>query len=163
MKHHHAVLLFAIGLGAAMGVAPAMAATDPFVGTWALDVAKSKMSGPPVKSEILKIEDAGGGKLKATDDITYSDGKTSHSDVTFAFDGKDYPANDTPAPANGPETDSFQRVDANTIKVTIKNGGKPSGTLTATVSADGKTQTATFSGTGPDGKPMTETGVYDRQ
>src|SRR5207302_7759405 len=66
-------------------------ATDPRVGTWKLNVAKSKFDpGPAPQSQTLKIEPSGKGE-KVTSEVVSADGKRTTSTYTANFDGKDYP------------------------------------------------------------------------
>ena len=66
-------------------------ATDTQVGTWKLNVAKSKYSpGPAPKSATTKIEAAGAG-TKVIVDQTLADGATRHYEFTANYDGKDSP------------------------------------------------------------------------
>ena len=68
----------------------AMAADDPFVGTWKANIAKSSKTTNPSQSDISKIEAIENG-IKTTRDVVSADGKTSHSESVYRFDGKDYP------------------------------------------------------------------------
>ena len=61
--------------------------SDPLIGTWKLNVAKSK----GVKSGSSTIETAGQG-IKFTVDLVTADGSAGHWGFTANFDGKDYPA-----------------------------------------------------------------------
>src|SRR5438046_10731984 len=66
-------------------------ASDPRVGTWKLNVAKSKYSpGPAPQSQTLKVEASGKGE-KVTSEVVGADGKRNTSTYTANFDGKDYP------------------------------------------------------------------------
>src|SRR6185295_7475743 len=65
-------------------------ASDPRIGPWKLDVAKSKYSpGPPPKGQTLKIEPSGQGE-KVTSEVVTADGTSTTSQYTANFDGKDY-------------------------------------------------------------------------
>src|SRR5205807_3200198 len=66
-------------------------ASDPRVGTWKLNVAKSKYNpGPAPQSQTLKVEVSGKGE-KITSEVVSADGKRTTSTYTANFDGKDYP------------------------------------------------------------------------
>jgi len=75
------------------------------------------------------------------------------------FDGKDYPATGSPTW----DTVSFERVNAQTLKAKTKKGGKVAGDYTIVVSGDGKTTTVKYTETGPEGKPVKGSAVYDKQ
>src|SRR4051812_515224 len=78
--------------GLAMTVAlaaPAFAQADPQVGTWKLNVAKSKYDpGPAPTTGTTAIEAAGKG-TKVTVDQTMADGAKRHYTFISNYDGKD--------------------------------------------------------------------------
>jgi hypothetical protein len=132
---------------------------DPHVGTWKLNVAKSKYSpGPAPKEVTMKIEAKGAG-IHLTQTGTDAAGKPIKIDFTANYDGKDTPVTGV---ANT-DTIAVKRVDANTSEGTLKKGGKVVMTVTSVVSKDGKTRTSTFKGTDAAGKPVNNVAVYDKQ
>jgi hypothetical protein len=136
------------------------AQSDPHIGVWKMNVAKSKFgSGPTPKSGITKIEAAGSG-TKITVDQPLADGTTRHWEFAGAYDGKD-----SPITGNNPDGDmaSRTRVDANTVRTVYKKAGKVTTTQTATVSSDGKTRTVTTTRTDAAGVKATNVVVFDRQ
>jgi hypothetical protein len=133
------------------------AASDPNVGTWKLNAAKSK--GALFKSGTVTIEPAGDG-LKVTVDLTANDGTPTHWSFTAAYDGKDNPISGNTPFGN---TVAFTRVDDHTTKVTNKLDGKLTVEQTVVVSADGKMRTLTTKGTDVKGRPVDSVTVYDRQ
>lgn len=137
----------------------AMAADDPQTGTWKLNPAKSKYdSGPVPKSNTLTIvADEKSYKLHA--EGVDGQGKPTMSDWTAGFDGKDVAAKGLPFG----DTVSMKRIDANTVEVTMKKGGKALVTVTSVVSKDGKTRTSTFHGKDEAGKDVHNVAVYDKQ
>lgn len=134
--------------------------SDPHVGTWKLNAAKSKYTpGTGLKSGTAKIEAAGSG-VKIVVDGVQVDGKAMHYEYTANYDGKDVRINgETP---NG-DTVALTRVDANTLRTAYKKAGKPTTTQTAVVSADGKTRTITTKGTNAIGQTVDSTAVWDKQ
>jgi hypothetical protein len=148
----------AIILGLA-GVAFAQAA-DPQVGTWKLNVAKSKYDpGPAPKSATTTIVAAGAG-TKVTANQVLADGTTRHWEYTSAFDGKD-----SPVTGNNPDIDMVARTrpNPNTVQSINKKGGKVTTTQTSVVSADGKTRTVTTKGTAAAGQAVNNVAVYEKQ
>jgi len=148
-----------LGLFACLG-STAFAQADSQVGTWTLNIAKSKYSpGPAPKSGTTKIEAAGAG-TKVTVDQVAADGGKVHWEFTANYDGKD-----SPVTGNNPNADTVarKRIDANTVETVSKKGGKVTTTQTSTVSADGKTRTVTTKGTNAEGKPVHNVAVYERQ
>ena len=84
--------IIALALMCVVFPANAMGQTqDTLVGTWKLNVAKSKSSpGPPAKSNRITISAPQGGWAGVTDGIDAA-GKPTHTEITAKFDGKDYP------------------------------------------------------------------------
>ena len=129
------------GVLAAVLACTVLAQADPQVGTWKLNLAKSKFSpGPAPKSATTKIEAAGMG-TKVVVDQAQADGTMRHWEFTANYDGKDVPMT-----GNNPDADmtARTRVNANTIKTISKKGGKVTTTQTSAVSTDGKMRTQTF-------------------
>jgi hypothetical protein len=136
----------------------AFAQTDPHVGVWKLDVAKSKYDpGPGPKSGTTTIEAAGKG-TKVVVDQEFAEG-ARHWEFTAGYDGKDAPV------TGNPETDTVARtrVNAHTVKTVNKKGGKIVTTQTSTVSSDGKTRTVTTTGVNAKGEKVHNVAVYTRQ
>lgn len=154
------VALFALTCLVAVLVFGAAAnASDPQSGTWKLNTAKSKYDpGPMPKSNTLTIE---------VDEKTYKlhaegvdgNGNPTAADFTAGFDGKDVPAKGLPYG----DTVSLKRIDANTLEVTMKKGGKVLVTVKSVVSKDGKTRTSTFHGKDEAGHDIHNVAVYDKQ
>ena len=62
--------------------------SDPWIGTWKMDLAKSTFSpGPPPNAGTTKIEPAPGG-LKITNEGTTATGEPVHTEIVATFDGK---------------------------------------------------------------------------
>jgi len=134
--------------------------SKPHVGTWRLNVAKSKYSpGPAIKSGTTKIDAAGTG-VKYTVDQVAADGTVRHYEFTANYDGKD-----SPVTGNNPDSDmvAATRVNANTVQLVNKKSGKVTTTQTSVVSPDGKTRTITTKGTNAQGQPVNNVVLYERQ
>jgi hypothetical protein len=142
------------------GVAEVSAATaDPFVGTWTLNVEKSKFNpGPAPKSQTrVYAESADGISMKVTG--VAADGKAMSGESNYKYDGKDYPITGSP----NYDTLSVKRVNVSTVKSTQKKAGKVVGSTTRTVSAHGKVLTLTSKGTDSKGVPYDDVTVFDKQ
>lgn len=134
-------------------------AADNWLGTWKVDLTKSKYSpGPAPKSYILKFEATPGG-IKFTGDGVDADGKASHSMFLSKFDGKDVPYEGNP----DADTASPKKVDDNSYDNPWKKGGKATVTAKVAVSADGKLMTITQTGTNAKGEAVNNTIVYNKQ
>lgn len=132
---------------------------DPWVGTWKLNLAKSKYSpGPAPKSTTVTITAPDGG-IKQVVDTVPATGAAQHYEVTAKFDGKDVPSKGNP----NADTQAFKKISGRSYEVTAKKGGKTVTTSVVVISADGKTRTNTQTGVNADGKPVKNVLVYDRQ
>ena len=126
------VLLFVM-----LTIAVPVLAADNWVGTWKLNLAKSKYSpGPAPKSQTTKLEAAAGG-VKEIGDRVNTDGSTTHWEVTAKFDGKEYPVKGDP---DG-DVAIIKKVDNNTLEVTNKKAGKVTTSMRIVVAPDGKSRT----------------------
>lgn len=134
------------------------AAEDVNMGTWKLNEAKSKFAAGATKNHTVAYT-AAGDSVKVTVDGVDADGKAVHNEWTGKFDGKDYPVTGDTAS----DSRAYKRVNAHTLAMTIKKGGKVTATGTIAVSADGKSRTVTTSGMDAKGKKVTNTAVYDKQ
>jgi hypothetical protein len=133
-------------------------ASNPNLGTWKLNEAKSKFA-PGTSKNLTVVYEAAGGSIKGTIDGVDGEGKPTHNEWTGMFDGKDYPVTGDPSS----DTRAIKTIDAHHYTLTVKKGGKVTMTGKAVVSADGKTRTVTISGTDASGKKVTNTAVYDKQ
>jgi hypothetical protein len=143
----------------ALGVAAGAQAPDPLVGTWKLDVAKSTYKpGPAPKSATVVIDAAGKG-IKVAIDAVGGDGVAMKWGYTSMRDGMDAPVTGNPA------YDTVGVTQASPTEGTIvyKKGDKAIVTVKTAVSKDGKTMTATTTGTDPKGQAMNNVALYTKQ
>ena len=134
-------------------------AADNWVGTWKLNVEKSKFSpGPAPKSLTLKFEATKDG-IKLTSDGVGADGKATHGTYTSKFDGKDVPW------AGNPDADTAvaKKIDDNSYENVWKKGGKVTVTAKVVVSKDGKTLTVSQTGKNAKGEAVAITMVLEKQ
>jgi hypothetical protein len=136
--------------GLAIGYA---ADTNPHMGTWKLNEAKSNFMAGATKNNTVMYE-AAGDSVKVTVDGTDKDGKAVHSEWTGKFDGKDYPATGDPAE----DMRSYKVVNPHTLDFAVKKGGKVVVSGRVIVAPDGKSRTVRTSG--PTGKNLA---FYDKQ
>jgi hypothetical protein len=131
--------------------------SDPLIGTWKLNVAKS--TGVQFKTGTSKIEAAGAG-VKFTVDLLTADGTPYHWTFTANYDGKD-----NPVTGNSPygDTTAVERIDAKTTRIISKLGGKVVTTQTIVVSGDGKTRTTSTKGTDAKGQKVDTVSFYEKQ
>ena len=153
-------LVGGVVLVALAGGPAAAQGTDPLIGTWKLNVAKSKYSpGPAPKSTTLKIEAAGQG-LKVSVDSIAADGTAVKYSYTANFDGQDVGFVGTNPNA---DTIAQKRINATTTETTSKKAGKVTVIGTRVISSDGKTMTTTQKGTNAQGQAVNNVLVYEKQ
>jgi hypothetical protein len=128
------------------------------MGTWKLNEAKSKIPAGAAKNDTV-VYTAAGDKIKVSVDGTDAAGKSAHNEWVGNFDGKDYPVTGDSAS----DSRAYTRVNARTLSMTIKKGGKVTSTGKITVAADGKSRTVTTSGTDAKGKKVSVSAVYDKE
>jgi hypothetical protein len=148
------LLAFSAGLAIALA-----AESNPQMGTWKLNEAKSKFTAGATKNHTVVYSAAPDGMIKVVVDGKDKDGKAAHNEWVGKFDGKDYPATGDP----NYDMRSYKQTGPNTLEMTVKKGGKVVGTGTITVSADGKTRTVATKSADPAMSMFDNTAVYDKQ
>jgi hypothetical protein len=144
---------------AAAAVELAAQAADPIIGTWELNVAKSKYTpGPAPKSETRTYVIAGQ-DIKASSEGVDGTEKPTAASWTVNYDGKDRPETGNP----NADTLSVKRVNAFRAKFTQKKDGKVVITGTRTISPDGKVMTITSKGTNALGQNIDDVEVFDKR
>jgi hypothetical protein len=133
-------------------------ASDPFNGTWRLDVAKSTFKpGPPPTSETVTISP----DRVSVHDVMKTDNGETVSDWSYKVVPEGKPAQIN---GNGMEnsTVTSRRIDERTLEHTWNfNGAILHGR--AVVSKNGKTMRYTLTGTGRDGQPVHDVEVYEKE
>jgi len=133
------------------------AQANPLVGTWKLNVAKSKYTGTPMPKEMTRTVAADGDSVKYTYAGTAADGSPVSYGFTVKYDGKDYPM--TGSAPGGIEMIAVKRINANTYEATQKKAGKVVAHGKVEISKDGKVATITSKGADSTGYVA----VYDKQ
>src|SRR5436189_6304941 len=135
---------------------------NPLIGKWKVNLAKTKYNvGTPPKSQVITY-DMVGDALRLTAEIDNPQGHQTNS-YTAKYDGKNYPFTSTARDAVKGQTVRLKRIDATTTQRTTYFKGKQIGTVTEVVSKDGKTLTRTQKGVNPQGQPIDNVQVLDRQ
>lgn len=151
----------AVALLSVVGASSLHAQSNPVVGTWKLNLEKSKFDPGPAPKSLTRTIAAEGDGLKYTFEGVGADGKPLSYGFTVKFDGKDYPV--TGAMPAGADSISAKKVDANHYEATLKKGGKVIGSSKVSVSADGKVATVDASGTNAAGAKTHDVQIYDKQ
>ena len=166
---------FGTGLLLALTLAPASAQTEdhPIVGTWHLNVERSRYEpgpGPQAVTRRFGVDDEG---FLVSGRVTVSPtGNPTFAMARAKFDGGDYEVwtdgsvYGQLAEGGTPRgTASFRVVDDHTLELTQKNAEGEVGALspnTWQVSADGSTLTVTTTGTTADGVQVHNVEIYAR-
>ncbi len=138
-----------------------VAQNQRFVGTWKVDVAKSRYQpGPGPKSETLRFEPAGEGFKVSLDGV--NEQGPYHSEGTGKFDGIDVPVAATPA-RQARFTYAFARIDDHTWDIVIKVNGERRILVHNVVSDDGKTMRGVSSAVTNQGLNTSQVVIYDKQ
>jgi hypothetical protein len=154
--------LLVVSLAACCAIAlsgSVLLAAENWLGTWKLNVAKSKYSpGPAPKSLTLKFEATADG-IKLTSDGVNAKGEPTHGEYVSKFDGTDVPWEGNP----DADMASAKKIDDNNYENVWKKDGKTTITAKVVVSKSGKTLTTTLEGTNAKGETVKNVAVYDRQ
>jgi hypothetical protein len=155
---HRSISVFAM-----LAFAGTLLAADPFIGTWKLNLAKSKHSaGAPERKEITLVMEDQGGMTQVT--VTGTNVDNSPVSVKYVFPANGGVAQVQDSTGSGWDGVAIKRLSDNVREVTYMKGGKVAGTARLTVSADGKTLTRNWRGKNPaTGKSATGNEVLDKQ
>jgi hypothetical protein len=163
---HRRAALISLVLIAALPAVIAAQAPESLAGTWKLNAAKSKYDPAELALKSATVTYSfSGNNVTATIDQVNAKGQKVHIEYTATTDGADHPWKGTTddKPILGQDAVSFKKLDAHTYHVENKAKGKLLTTNHIVVSADGKTRTATTTGTNADGQKVHNVAVYDKQ
>jgi hypothetical protein len=136
-----------------------LAQSNPLIGTWKLNLAKSTYSpGPPPRSQTISTQAEGQG-LRFTIDTIDAQGNPAKAVLMAIDDGKSYPVTG----ASGYDATSFKTVNDSTAWIIRTNAGKVVQTLISVMSPDGKTWTVTTAGVTPNGQQLYNVAVREKQ
>jgi hypothetical protein len=134
---------------------------DNSLGTWKLNVEKSKYTPAPMPVKSLTVtREASDGGVKVTNTGERADGTAINGTYTVKYDGKDVQVS-----GNAPyDTIAIKQVNANTFTDQRKKTGGPyHATGRTVISNGGRTMATTAKGTNGDGKEFASTYVFDKQ
>ena len=170
MRQSHAFLNHRVVVAVALALAAngssslsAQIQSSVFLGTWTLDVARSKVDyGALPKSEVRTYEVAAAGGIRLSVEGVDGAGATFAYSTNGDFNGKDYPFVGA-GTRNGGDTVSWKPIDAFTIDAIVKKAGSVVNATRLVVSRDGKALTITENGTGPNGRATHGVRVYKKR
>lgn len=135
------------------------AQSNPRLGTWKLNLAKSTYpAGTAPKSESRTYEAYGDG-AKVTTTRTLADGTVRTITYSSHYDGKDAVYSGDPAY----DAITTQRANGGAVEAHLEKGGKVLTNNLSVVSADGKTLTITVDRVGDSGPSSHRVSVFDKQ
>jgi hypothetical protein len=136
----------------------AAAKPSPFVGNWAANLSKSKQHpNHQFKSATLQFV-VNGDTVMLTQGGVNASGQEESGTITLQADGKERPIPQAPGVVS-----VVRWIGSNVLETVGKKDGQVVGRGTYEVSADGKTLTATVSGTDGSGAAFNQVIVFDRK
>jgi hypothetical protein len=153
---------FAMGAMLALAltsVASAAGSADPVIGTWKLNLEKSKYAADRAPKSMTRTYSASAGGTAMSVTGVAADGSAISQNATLTYDGKDcaFTGSDMF------DTLSLQRINGTTVKADLKKGGKVVGHTTRTISGKGKVLTLSSSYKSAKGGTIHEVSVFDKQ
>ena len=139
-----------------------LAQSTAFVGTWKLNLEKSKYPAGKAPKSLTRTLSADGDTVTYKFEGVGADGTAIIFGYTSKYDGKDSEVSGTGMPY-GADHVAIKQINSHMTSATLKKGDKVVGTSSATVSHDGKMLTLTSKGTDANGKPVKSVSVYDKQ
>ena len=140
---------------------PTSLAPNPRLGTWTLDLTKSKYEGvAPPRSETRTYVAGADGAVTLTATTVLADGSTQTVRYTARYDSKDYPYS---GPAG--DTISIRALDPSAFSTssTVKRNGAIVQTALGIVAKDGKTMSYITNGHDAAGRAINTTRIYVKQ
>jgi hypothetical protein len=141
-----------------------LGADNPFIGTWKLNIEKSKFSpGSEIRDMTVKFE-LDGNRIKRIATGTDGQGKPimqggPEGDET-PWDGQDHAVNPPGTPSL---TLAVKQVNDHTVDVTVKREGKVVNRDHSVISDDGRTMTATENGVDEQGRKVHKVEIFEKQ
>ncbi len=135
-------------------------AQDPNVGSWRVDLAKSKYNPADLAPKSVTVKSSAVGKgLNVVVDVVDNTGKSLHYEYTVTYDGQDVPVKGDP----NRDTTAMKRIDDLTFEQTNKKDGKVTTVSRFVYVKDGKSRTQTTTGMNPQGQKTNNTVVWLKQ
>jgi hypothetical protein len=134
-------------------------ADEPIIGTWKLNLAKSKyIPGPPPRSETRVYRQTADGILVTIDRVDATGQKRQKIEFPERYDGKDYPT----VGSEISDAIALKRINDYMSESVLKHGGKVVATARRIITDGGKTLMLIYQETSLE-HPVDNIIVYDRQ
>jgi hypothetical protein len=131
---------------------------DPAIGTWQLNLEKSKYAPGTAPANLRVTVEAAGQGVRVTATTVRQSGQTIVVQYTAYLDGKDYPV------TGSPDYDTVSlRHSGKMVEGTRKKNGKVVQTYQRVVSDDRKTMTVATTGTDAAGNTLNSVAVFYRK
>jgi hypothetical protein len=142
-----------------LGVVTAAYAADPMLGTWKLNLARSRYyPGPAPKSQVRVYETSEEGTKETVTTIN-GDGELVTVIFPGIYDGRDYPVTGS----SQYDTIALHRINEYTAEASLKHGDKAIATARRVVARDGKTMTITVKSADSHDSSLDIVAVYEKQ
>lgn len=151
--------MLTLGFLLALGATSVANAADPAIGTWTLNLEKSKFHGATAPKSMMRNYTAGaaGTDMKVTG--VAADGSAISQASTLTYDGKDCAITGNPMY----DTLSLTKVNGSTVKSELKKDGKVVGHTTRAISGKGKVLTLSTAMKTAKGGTTHDVAVFDKQ
>ena len=160
MRRLFLVCMFA-SMGSFLTVTPSPAQTgDAWIGSWTLNVAQSSYvpANLAPKTQSTKMTASGDSITAITDGVDAS-GKTTHTEITYRFDGRDYDYKGAP---DANSTRVYTRIDDHHYSYSTKVNGLITTTSRVAVTPDGQTRTIVTTGRDAEGRTIRNFSVWNK-
>ena len=134
-----------------------LAQNNPFVGTWKLNLAKSKFTSPP-REEMFTVQMVGD-----QDQVTVTGTAAVGSPISMKYEVPDKGGTGKILTGGPYDAVSGKRIDENTYETSLMKDGKEISHHHLVVSKDGKTMTDTAKGTNAQGNPVSGVEIFEKQ
>jgi len=135
------------------------AQSSPLIGTWKLNLEKSKFTPGTAPRSQTNTYQQDGQNIRGTVQTVDAQGNAATAMLMHIYDGQPHPLTGNP----NYDARSYTRVDANTLISASMKAGKLVQVATIVISADGKTFTTTSTGIQLNGLMGTNIAVSDKQ
>ena len=165
MRPTHVLIpaVLAVVVGGALSLDAAQSAfvaqQDQLIGTWELNVAKSKYNPGPAPKRQTRIYEALPEGMKVTIKTVNADGQSTVVEHPANFDGKDYPITGS----TQADVIALKQIDTHTSEAILKHASQILATSRRIVSKDGKSMTVTYQGVDSRGRKVDSMAVYERR
>jgi hypothetical protein len=138
-------------------------APDPLIGTWAINLSKSKLNGPAPKSHYRTFDYSHDGMIICTNGTVDAQGKSAFGVWEARLDGSEGKEFHRDVGATPSALVYMKRTDPYTIQITAKRNGKVFTWGTFTLSKDGQSLVQSLESYDKNGNKVLFVRAYDKQ